>query len=82
MGIFGYNREDSQATVPMVLSEVTFQLCPEDLRRVAEFLIARAKEIEEDTFVDGGRHLSFHDNQWSTKDIADVIVVPLEPADT
>lgn len=77
MAIYGYNRDDSEATVPLVLSEVTFQRCREDLRRVAAFLIARAEEIEEGTFVDGGRHLSFLDNQWSAKDIADVIVVPL-----
>jgi hypothetical protein len=80
MPIYGYNRKDSEATEPMVLSEVTFQLGPEDLRRVAGFLIARAEEIEQGRFVDGGRQLSFVDNQWCARDIGDVIVVP--PADT
>ena len=77
MAIYGYNREDGAATEPVVLSEVTFHLCPEDLRRIAGFLIARAEEIEAGTFNDGGRHLYDHDEQWRAKGEADVIVVPM-----
>jgi hypothetical protein len=77
MAIYGYKREDDEASEPMVLSEVTFHLRPEDLRRVAEFLVARADEIEAGTFKEGGRHLRDHDKQWPVKDAGDVIVVPL-----
>jgi hypothetical protein len=76
MAIYGYNREDDKASEPMVLSEVTFQLCPEELRRVAKFLAARADEIDAGTFVHGGRHLRDDDKQWNAKDAGDVIVVP------
>lgn len=81
MAIYGYNCEDGGATKPVVLSEVTFQLSPEDLRRVARFLIARADEIDAGTFVDGGRHLRDHDERWNAKDAGDVTVVPLPAAE-
>jgi hypothetical protein len=78
MAIYGYNREDDAATEPLHLSEVTFQLPAEDLRRVARFLVARAEEIEAGSFTDGGRHLRDHDVQWNAKDAGDVIVVPMK----
>jgi hypothetical protein len=82
MAIYGYNREDDEATKPMVLSEVTFQLCSDDLRRVARFLVGRADEIDAGTFVDGGRRRGDHDKQWNAKGAGDVIVVPLPSAET
>jgi hypothetical protein len=78
MAIYGYNREDGGATEPLVLSEVTFQMSPEDLRRVARFLVARAEEIEAGAFTGGGRHLRDHDKHWNAKDVGDVVVVPMK----
>jgi hypothetical protein len=82
MAIYGYKSNDDEATAPLLLSEVTFQLCPADLRRVASFLVARADEIEAGVFTHGGRHLREYDKQWNAKDAGDVIVVPLLPKQT
>jgi hypothetical protein len=76
MAIYGYNRADDGTTEPLLLLEVTFQLSPEDLRRVARFLVARAEEIEAGAFTGGGRHLRDEDKQWNAKGAGDVVVVP------
>lgn len=64
MAIFGHHRgndDEKESVDPLTLSEVTFQLSPANLRRVADFLQARAAEIDAGTFVDGGRHLRDYD---------------------
>jgi hypothetical protein len=83
MAIYGYeDREQGDDEGPLKLSEVTFQLSPLDLRRIADFLRARADEIEDGTFIDGGRHLCDWDHSWSSAHPdSDVIVVPLPPPD-
>jgi hypothetical protein len=65
--------QDDQSIQPRQLREVTFQLSPAQLRRVAEFLLARAAEIETGDFVDGGRHLR---DELDHPLEFDVIVVP------
>ncbi len=81
MPIYGYRTTDGDATQPALLSEVTFQFCPEDLRRVARFLLERADEIDAGKFVDGGRHLRDIDPGWQTEHhYADIIVVPASTA--
>jgi hypothetical protein len=82
MAIYGYERDDEEATKPMLLSEATFQFSPADLRRIASFLVARAEEIEGGVFTDGGRHLRSYDKTWNVKDAGDVIVVPLPAGDS
>jgi len=70
MAIFGHSESSSE---PQRLIEVTFQLAPEELRRIAGFLTSRAAEIEAGTFVGGGRHLR---NEHQGLSGYDVIVVP------
>jgi hypothetical protein len=79
MAIYGRDREGDEAAQPMVLSEVTFQLRPDDLRLVAGFLAACADGIEAGTFVDGGRHLRDLDKDLWAEGAGDVIVVPTPP---
>jgi hypothetical protein len=76
MPIYGYQRDDEDATKPMVLAEVTFHFSPAELRRIARFLVTRAEEIEAGKFTEGGRHLGLEDRTWDAKTTGDVIVVP------
>ncbi len=82
MAIYGYHRNESDSTSPTELSEVTFHVGAEDLRRLASFLIARASEMDQGVFVDGGRHLRDYDKQWDADRLGDVIVVPQCPGET
>jgi hypothetical protein len=79
MAIYGYeDGEQFHDVQPLRLSEVTFQLPPSDLRRIADFLSACADEIESGTLAEGHRHLRDRDGQWAAAHPdSDVIVVPL-----
>jgi hypothetical protein len=73
MAIYGH---DANSVQPFRLKEVTLHFSPAQLRQVAEFLAARAAEIEAGESWSGGRHLRDHRREWSD---GDVIVVPAEP---
>ena len=77
MAIFGRDNRDGADTGPLPLSEVALQFTAADLRRIGQFLLARADEIAAGSFTDGGRHLQDADPSWfATNPGLDVVVVP------
>lgn len=72
MKAHGYTTDNLEAEIPSELTEVTFTGKPDELRKIAAFLILAADEIE--TMTDFNHvHLSSKDKSWSD-DFVDVIV--------
>ena len=79
--VYGYNRTDYQKSLeddgfdpPLQdMNEVSFLANPETLRKIAEFLLSSADDIEKHQQDFGHNHLSSYWGGWQ-KDFCDVIV--------
>ncbi len=81
MPIFGYKRAIANEEFGLLeLREISFDLDPDDLRRVSRFLEHIAAEIESGTWRSSHDHLSAFDSSWRVgHPEVDVIILNPDP---
>lgn len=80
MAIFGYSKQIASDRGPLEMSEVTFAVKLQDLRRIANFLTDCADRAEAGTWRSSHRHLTEHDPGWDgDHPESDVIVIHPSP---
>jgi len=80
MPIFGYAKREVGDHGLLEMSEVTFDVSPDDLRRVARFLLDFADQVESGAWRSGHRHLAEFDPDWKRDHPrSDVIVIHPSP---
>jgi hypothetical protein len=81
MAIFGYSKRVATDHGLHELSEVTFDVSLEDLRRIARFLIDCAENAESGDWRSSHRHFTEFDHEWDhDHPSSDVIVLHPRPA--
>jgi hypothetical protein len=80
MAAFGYSKRVVNEHGLHELSEVTFDVPLNDLRRIAAFLLECADKAESGDWRNSHRHLTEHDRQWDNDHPdSDVIVIHPNP---
>jgi len=80
MGAYGYSKRIVNEHGLHELSEVTFDVPNDDLRRIAAFLMDCADSAQSGSWRNSHRHLTEYDRQWDNDHHdADVIVIHPSP---
>jgi hypothetical protein len=76
MKVFGHIQQHHVAEGLVELSDISLQAAPEELRRVASFLLQAAQELEKEGKSFGHSHLQDAQREWfAANSCPDVIVV-------